>query len=75
MALALDTSLAQSTVRDKLCGDDRGMFGPRVSQGADDCRLFKTSSAEFIEECTCILCTSDSREPTGAARLKTFRQR
>ena len=75
LALFLESRNAQSTVRDKFCRDNRRMFRPRVSQRADDCGLFKAGSTEFIEECTCIPCASDSREPIGAARLEMRRQR
>ena len=51
------------------------MLGSGVSQRVDDCGLPKTGSTEFIEECTCILCTGDSREPVGATGLEAFRQR
>ena len=50
------------------------MFGSGVSQRVDDFGLFKAGSTEFFQECTCILCTGDSREPVGAAGLEAFGQ-
>ena len=63
-----------STVSDKFSGDDRGMFGPGVSQRVDDFGLLKAGSAELFQECTCILCTGDSREPIGTAGLEACGQ-
>jgi hypothetical protein len=73
MALGFEL-VSASTVRDKFCGDNRRMFGPGVSQRVDDCGLFKAGSTELFQECTCILCTGDSREPVGAAGLEAFGQ-
>jgi len=64
-----------STLRSKFGGENRWVFRPRVSQRADDCGSFKAGSPEFIEECTCILCASDSRKPIGSAELEMLGQR
>lgn len=63
-----------SAVGEELCSENRRMLCPRVSQRADYCGSFETGSTEFIDECTCILCASDSRKPVGIAGLEMLRQ-
>jgi hypothetical protein len=64
-----------SPLSDKFGGENRWVFRPCVSQRSDDCGLFEAGSPEFIEECTCIPCASDSRKPIGSARPEMLGQR